>query len=227
MSSSANFTDHINHICLKTKQITGWVLRTFTGRDQITMKTLWNCLIQPHLDYCSQLWAPYKSSDQQKPEAIQKSYTRQIDGMKFLNYWERLAALHMYSQERRQERYRIIYTWKAIENKVNNFGVTTYNSPRLGRLCKLPKITTTAPMSITTLKEASLKIRGPKLFNSAPKTIREMSECSTDSFKKQLDKYLASIPDQPRCPGYTSFCIADSNSILDTTLLTAEYARTN
>jgi len=147
--------------------------------------------------------------------------------MKFLNYWERLAALHMYSQERRQERYRIIYTWKAIENKVNNFGVTTYNSPRLGRLCKLPKITTTSPMSITTLKEASLKIRGPKLFNSAPKTIREMSECSTDSFKKQLDQYLASIPDQPRCPGYTSFCIADSNSILDTTLLTAEYARTN
>ena len=28
------------------------------------------------------------------------------------NYWERLDALNMYSQERRRERYAIIFIWK-------------------------------------------------------------------------------------------------------------------
>lgn len=222
MSSTAKFTDHINHVCRKTTQITGWVLRTFASRDRNTMKTLWNCLIQPHLDYCSQLWAPNKSSEQQQLEAIQRSYTRQIDGMGHLNYWERLADLKMYSQERRQERYRVIYTWKAIEGHVPNFGVSTYISTRFGRLCNLPKLIQTAPMSVTTLKEFSLKIRGPKLFNSIPKEIRDSTGCTVDSFKKLLDKYLSTIPDQPRCPGYTSQCLADANSILDMKLVRVE-----
>jgi hypothetical protein len=37
-----------------------------------------------------------------------------------LDYWEHLKSLRMCSQERRRERYRIIYTWKILEGQVPN-----------------------------------------------------------------------------------------------------------
>lgn len=41
-----------------TKQMGGWVLRTFTERDTQLLRTLWRNSIQPHQDFCSQLWLP-------------------------------------------------------------------------------------------------------------------------------------------------------------------------
>ena len=43
----------------------------------------------------------------------------------------------MYSLQRRRERYRIIYTWKILENLVPNInGCFKYKDhPRLGRMC--------------------------------------------------------------------------------------------
>ena len=42
----------------KTRQKASWVLRVFRSRDARTLKKLWRSLIQPHQDYCSQLWFP-------------------------------------------------------------------------------------------------------------------------------------------------------------------------
>ena len=42
-----------------------------------------------------------------------------------------------------------------------------------------------------------------------------MTACTTLEFKKALDDFLAVIPDEPRIPGYTKFCRAASNSIVD------------
>jgi hypothetical protein len=41
-----------------------------------------------------------------------------------------------------------------------------------------------------------------------------MTNCTVDSFKSELDKYLSSIPDEPQIPGYTCCRRAESNSIL-------------
>ncbi|KAG0722137.1 putative RNA-directed DNA polymerase from transposon BS [Chionoecetes opilio] len=51
---------------------------------------------------------------------------------------------------------------------------------------------------------------GARLFNAVPKAIRELTGVSTDSFKHQLDKWLASVPDEPPTPGYPS---TGSNSL--------------
>ncbi|KAK3892031.1 hypothetical protein Pcinc_004002 [Petrolisthes cinctipes] len=50
------------------------------------MLTLWKTLIQPLLDYCSQLWSLHKSGDIQQLEMVQRSFTRQIRGMRDLSY---------------------------------------------------------------------------------------------------------------------------------------------
>ena len=42
----------------KTWQKLGWVKRTFSTRTVPFLKTIWNSLIQPHIDYGSIIWAP-------------------------------------------------------------------------------------------------------------------------------------------------------------------------
>ena len=39
-------------------------------------------------------------------------------------------------------------------------------------------------------------MQGPKLFNCLPKAIRNLTNCSKDAFKQQLDKFLCTVPDE-------------------------------
>ncbi|XP_076058674.1 uncharacterized protein LOC143035694 [Oratosquilla oratoria] len=110
--NDATFQHHIMQTVKRAREMASWVLKTFSSRKVQVMLTLWKALIQPILDYCSQLWSPHKRRDIQNLEAVQRNYTRKhIRGMKDLNSWDRLEALCLYSQQRRRERYRAIYTW--------------------------------------------------------------------------------------------------------------------
>jgi len=48
------------------------------------------------------------------------------------------VSLTIYSQEKRMERYRIIYTWKILEGIASNLETKTYTSTRQGSLCRVP-----------------------------------------------------------------------------------------
>ena len=58
MSADGSFSEHIQKVVVKTKEIASWILRTFATRDRSVMLTLWKALVIPHFDYCSQLWSP-------------------------------------------------------------------------------------------------------------------------------------------------------------------------
>ena len=63
---------------------------------------------------------------------------------------------------------------------------------------------------------------GSNLFNSMSQVLRNKTDCSpADSFKHKLDKYLQTIPDLPRIPGYTNLTITDTNALLEMTKLPA------
>ena len=42
-----------------------------------------------------------------------------------------------------------------------------------------------------------------------------MSGCTTERFKCELDRYLATVPDEPLVPGLTQYRRCDSNSVID------------
>ena len=121
MDVDGTFTTHINKLVSKVNELSGWILRTFQSREKDVLLTLWKSLVIPHLDYCSPLWSPVKTSLIQKIELTQKSFIRKIRGMKNLNYWEQLKFLGLYSLERRRERFQILYTWAILENQLPNF----------------------------------------------------------------------------------------------------------
>ena len=57
------------------------------------------------------------------------------------------------------------------------------------------------------------KSSGPQLFNCLPPFLRNMTKCSVDILKEELDKYLLTIPDEPSVPGLTPDA-RPSNSLL-------------
>ena len=45
MSSNCYFYLHISNLAKRTKHLTGWMLRTFSSRDKLTMLTLFKALV--------------------------------------------------------------------------------------------------------------------------------------------------------------------------------------
>lgn len=126
LSNDLTFSKHIDKtvsICSKT---IGWIMRTFRTRSQVTMKVLWNLMIQSRLDYCSQLWSPSLQSEFNKIEDLQRKFTKRIDGMDDMTYRERLKKLKMYSQERQQDRYMLILCWKIANRLVGGIQARVY-----------------------------------------------------------------------------------------------------
>ena len=203
MSKDLTFSKHIEVIVENGRRQSGWVLRTFRTRDRACMLTMWKALIRPKLDCCCQLWSPHKIGDIVKLEAVQRTFTSRIRGMEHLNYWERLEELGLYSLQRRRERYTIMYIWKILEGVVPNVGMQVNYHPRRGRLCFV-RSTEGTTQRVRTIAHNSFTHTGTRLFNSAPKWLRDLSGITPDQFKRQLDRWLATVPDQPPTPGYSS-----------------------
>ncbi|KAG0719891.1 hypothetical protein GWK47_049573 [Chionoecetes opilio] len=76
-------------------------------------------------------------------------------------------------------------------------------NPKRGRLCYVQS-TRASSKGLQTLIHHSFSHNGVRLFNCAPRHIRDLTGVTMDTFKHQLDKWLADIPDQPPTPGYSS-----------------------
>lgn len=218
MDRSGSFTQQIDNLVTEGKQLCGWVLRTFATRESRPMITLWKSLVLSRLEYCSQLWCPLKKGDIQNIEMVQRSFVRKIWGMNELSYWEQLKKLKLYSLERRRERYRIIYIWRIIEGQVPNVGsdrIVSQDHERRGRECIPPNVRPSANKHVQNLIYSSLPVHGQNLFNSLPKSLRNLKGCKVDKFKSELDKFLLTVPDEPRIRGYEKYSRTESNSLLD------------
>ena len=88
VSSDCSFKFHITNLNKRTTHLTGWILRTFSSRDKLT---LLKALVMSRLDYGSQLWSPYLTKYINMIEKTQWSFTRYISGMQGLSYPERLT----------------------------------------------------------------------------------------------------------------------------------------
>ena len=226
MSSSRNFKQHIRTM-VDAAQLCGWILRTFSTRKKDPMLLLWRSLIRSKLEYCCQLWSPTQTGDIQSLEQVQRNFICKIKGIQHLSYWQQLQELSLYSMERRRERYILLYTWQIIEGKVPNIDSPDHASikaawhPRRGRSCAVPGVSLHAPKRFQSLRYSSFGVVGPRLFLVLPVNIRNISGCTVETFKLHLDRFLATVPDEPQVRGYTPMRRAESNSLLHMAQLAA------
>ena len=192
----------------------GWVLRSFRSRESYILLSVFKSLVQPHLDYCCQLWSPSLQHQVNRIENVQKSLISRMNdrGLCGLDYWQKLKFLKLYSQERRRERYMIIFLWKLSQELVSGYTINFSNIySRTGRKA-LPGPLSKGPACLRKAKEGSLAVKGASLFNAIPVTLRNSDHGDVAMFKNHLDHYLSNIPDQPSVSGLGR--AATSNSLL-------------
>ena len=198
LSNDLTFSKHIEKVTLSCRKLIGWFLRTFRSRSKDVMMQIWKSLIQSRLDYCSQLWSPCSAYEIGKIEDLQRHFTKKILGMEELNYRDRLVELRMYSQERRRDRYMLIFIWKSAMGLIDGYDLKfSGQHSRRGRECQVAEIVRSAPACVRRAREGSISVKGAKMFNLLPLEIRNSDAEKVDVFKRKLDQFLRSIPDQP------------------------------
>ena len=199
LTDDGGFEEQIERVCKKARQKSGWIFRTFYSRNTDFLKQVFKSLVQPHLDYCSQLWAPLEGPDMEKIEKVLRDFSRKIPELRELNYWQRLQRLAMNSEQRRFERYQIIYVWKIIHGMAPNCGIKWSEcEERRGQLCEIRKLR--GKCSVQKLRRQSFQVAGPRLWNCLPKNVRNFKG-NQDDFKQILDQFLSKIPDEPKTEG--------------------------
>ena len=183
ISSDFTFKIHISKTVTAASRLAGWALRTFRRRGFGVMKTIWKSIIQPRLDYCSQLWSPDDQYSINSIESVQRHFLSKVSGLASLNHWERLKRMGFYSQERRRERYMIIFVWKISQGLVQGYTIDFNDSERRGMLAVTKPYISSAPAAVKRAREASLGVKGCRLFNLLAMSIRSMKSTTVDQFK--------------------------------------------
>ena len=134
-----------------------------------------------------------------KLENVQRAYTAKVNGLRNINYWDRLAELKLFSIERRIERYRLLYIRKILIGIVPNCGLNwDYNSTR-GLKFWTPKV----GKYFTKTRESFFSYTATRLYNQLPRSLRDDTESSMEVWKKTLDLLLSNVPDTPRTQSLT------------------------
>ena len=141
-SNSFNFEDHIATAIAKANRITGWLSHTIISREPDVMLKLYTSLVRPHLEYCTQVWAPVARYGNWQLisdiEDVQRAFTRMIEGIGLLTYKERLNRLNLTTLLERRMRGDLIETFKIVNNFVD-YGSNFFGTSRTQRnLVKRP-----------------------------------------------------------------------------------------
>ena len=95
----------------------GMIRRGFTYLDKEIFMNLYPVLVRPLLEYCVQVWSPYKQMHIDLIEGVQKRATRLVLGTKNKDYDQRCTYLQLPKLEERRVRGDMIETYKILTGK--------------------------------------------------------------------------------------------------------------
>ena len=139
-------------------------------------------LIRPHLEYCTQVWAPVAEHGNWKTimsiESIQRQVTKVIVGFEHLNYKERLEKLNLTTLLERRMRGDLIETFRVL-NGFTDYGQHWFTvSERTGKLVVHDR---------SKYKRNFFANRVVAYYNKLPNSIKLST--SINMFKNNLDNF--------------------------------------
>jgi hypothetical protein len=185
-NNSFNFNDHILAIVSKANQKIGWTTRNILSRDAYVISRVYKALIRPHIEYCTQAWAPVARHGHwqliMKLESVQRKVTRLVNDIKNLSYKERLESLGLTTLLERRMRGDLIETFKIISG-VSQYGSTLFNiSERTGNLVSRQKSKTKSARQLDFFSNRVIYF-----WNKLPTQVKDST--SVNNFKNNLDKF--------------------------------------
>ena len=102
IDSQLKFDVHINNIVTKANQRSSLILRCFRSRDPVLLFRAFITYVRPLLEYCCQVWSPSYRTLVWKIESVQRRFTKKLQGLRDINYSDRLKYLGTDSLEMRR-----------------------------------------------------------------------------------------------------------------------------
>ena len=108
---------HIKNIVAKANRMLGLIRISFACLDKSMFMNLYLVLVRPHLEYCVQVWSPYKKKYIKLLEGVQRRATKLVPELRELPYPDRLKRLGLTTLEERRIRGDMIQTYKILSKK--------------------------------------------------------------------------------------------------------------
>ena len=119
LSSNLSFSNQINKLCSKARCRSAMILKSFQSRDKLLLFRAFIVYVRPILEYCCNVWSPYRLCDIRKIESIQRLFTKRLRGLKNLPYPDRLKCLNAESLEMRRIKYDLSMYFKILHGLVD------------------------------------------------------------------------------------------------------------
>ena len=102
LSSDQSWSQHINNVCTKARKLLGLIYRRFYQfSTPESLFQMYISIVHPNLKYATQVWSPYKISEVNLIERVQKFALRMCAKSLDIGYQE---LLHLFSQLDLQQR---------------------------------------------------------------------------------------------------------------------------
>ena len=186
VESNLEFEQHIKGIVGRANRMLGLIKIGFACLDQEVFMNLYPVLVRPLLEYCVQIWSPYKRKHINLIERVQRRATKLVPALKDLSYEERLARLKLTTLEERRKRGDMILTYKLIAGKE---GISADKFFKMARERGDPDIARGKKIyrerSNLNKRTYFFSQRAPVNWNNLSK--KEVDAPSTSVFKKEYD----------------------------------------
>ena len=189
VESNLEFDQHIKGIVGRANRMLGLIKIGFACLDQEMFMNLYPVLVRPLLEYCVQIWSPYKRKHINLIECVQRTErraTKLVPALRDLSYEERLRRLKLTTLEERRVRGDMILTYKLISKK-EGIGpdkffsmATVRGDPEIARGRKIYR-----KRSNLNKRKYFFSQRAPIKWNTLSK--KEVEAPSTSVFKKDYD----------------------------------------
>jgi len=86
----------------KINHTLGYIKRSMVSMLRESILALYSALVEPHLEYCIQLWSPQHRKDKDLLEQVQRRATKIARGLERHSYEERLRELGLFCLQKRR-----------------------------------------------------------------------------------------------------------------------------
>ena len=187
IDTKLRFHSHIRKTVNKAGGVATNFLKSTVCRSPTFMTTLFISDIRPIIDFASPVWNTGFSGDRDLLESVQRRWTKQVQNLSTLSYYDRLSNLNMFSIKGRLLRTDLILCYKIFNNLSSIKPTDLFElSPYSGNRGHKHKIF--VPYTNTEARKRFYSIRVIKFWNSLPSDV--VNSTSVNQFKHKLAQHL-------------------------------------
>ena len=193
IDSALSFEEHISEKVKKANSIMGLIRRSFSYLSCNLFRKLYMTFVRPHLEHAQAVWSPYLKKHINSIEKVQIRATKYVDGLKDLEYPDRLIKLDLPTMRYRRARGDMIELYKHFHTYDRDAICSKFQPKgRVSRKHGFQLHERKAKDGIRGPQSNSFYYRSVSTWNKLPSKVVNVKDIN--DFKKNLDEHWQHQP---------------------------------